>query len=1130
MQKLDNKTFLYSPSDLTAFLGCRHDTYLAFKRCFGLIEKIPSSSSEKLLQRKGDQHEHEYLDDLKSQGLNVVEIEKDGDLVMRAQKTIDALKSGADVVFQGVFYDAPWRGDADFLVRVDTPSELGDFSYEVWDTKLARTTAGSHIIQLCTYSEMLSKIQGYTPQNMHIVLGDKRVDTFKLSDFQYYYMHVKESFENYLESLKSLPTLEDETLVEECQGGKYCKCKEHYAEQHEREGHLSLIANIKKADIAKLNDAGINTVSDLANMDIQNHTVEKMNPEILERLHEQAKLQLHKNTTGNDTFKTLKHERGKGFDRIPMADEGDLFFDMEGDPLHPGGLEYLFGVYYIQANGEPEFKAFWAHDSEQEKETFEEFMLWVGKHLDKYPNAYIYHYNHYETTALKRLAGRYCVCEALLDNLLRARKFVDLYLVVKEGIRTSEPKYSIKNMETFYMDKRTGDVDNAADSIVYYHLWRAEDDPVEKAKILQDISDYNEDDCISTKLLRDWLLSIRPKKSQWFNEINKNDGDDVTYSPEDRKEWELQYEAYQDKLSEYDDEIYQTVSDMLEFHRRAAKPQWWARFERQNKETHELIDDRECIANLTLTGEPEPEKRSLLYSYTFPKQEYKFKTGDDVDMVDNLEKAGELFYINGGEGLLKIKRGKSNDDPPEHMSICPTAPIDARIIRDAIYDYADTIMDMPFDELGNGLCTTEFLNMEIPKINGLKQGEKIIKNDLLEDSKKTIKGLEQSYMFIQGPPGAGKTYSSSHIILELLQEGKKVGISSNSHKAIHNLLKKVEELVKKYDLPVKGCKKASNGSKESLYKSEHGIIKNVFSTKDMPGSGELMAGTVYAFSHHCMENELDYLFVDEAGQVATANIVAMSRCATNLVLVGDQMQLGQPVQGTHPGLSGTSALEYLLADKSTIPPERGIFLSQSYRMHPDVCRFISDAFYNGRLTSAPVAANRTLKLTSSPLPNTGIAVIHTDHRNCSQSSEYEAQIIKEQYEALLGQKFINEDGEECFITRDDILIISPYNVQVNLLQDTIPDAKVGTVDKFQGQEAPIVLISMATSTPDDLPRDIEFLYSKNRLNVAISRSQCLSVIVMNPRLKDVTCKTPQQMMLLNTFCMLGYYADATLEK
>ena len=257
-----------------------------------------------------------------------------------------------------------------------------------------------------------------------------------------------------------------------------------------------------------------------------------------------------------------------------------------------------------------------------------------------------------------------------------------------------------------------------------------------------------------------------------------------------------------------------------------------------------------------------------------------------------------------------------------------------------------------------------------------------------------------------------------------------------------------------------------------------------------------MAGTAWLFADPAADQMFDALFVDEAGQVAMANLIAAGTCARNIVLLGDQMQLSQPVQGVHPGRSGDSALDYLLDEAATIAPDRGIFLATSFRMHPGVCRFISDAVYDGRLEPEAGNVRRVLVLhdgTHRLLRAAGIVHAPIQHQGCSQGSEVEATLVREVYDSALQQRYTDRDGIEHPMSPENILVVAPYNVQVNLLKRVLPDgARVGTVDKFQGQEAELVIVSMTTSSEQDLPRHIESLYSKNRLNVAVSRAKCLA--------------------------------------
>ena len=1109
MQPIKNNQFLFSPSDLITFLGCHHALYFDLKRHTDAIEPAEDSTTNKLLQEKGYQHEENYLQSLKDEGKTIIEIPKSQSSQERVQLTIEALKSGADVIYQARFYDYPWRGDADFLIRTEQPSKLGAFSYEVYDTKLSRTPEPKHVMQLCVYSELLEKTQGIRPKLMHLVLGDKSLAEFRVDDFFQYYQKAKQRFETYI---KSPPV---SSYPQPCNHCQFCHWRDRCKEQWQDDDHLSLVANIQRSQIDKLLKANVDSVGALAALSLDTK-IEELNKDTFYRLHSQAKLQAHKRNTGDNKFEILDSLPTKGFERLPLPDDGDLFFDMEGDPLYPSGLEYLFGIYY-RKNGKEIFKPFWAHSHEEEHQTFKEFMSFISEHIAQFPNAFIYHYNHYETTALKRLACRYGACEEQLDILLRQRKFIDLYQVVREGIRTSEPGYSIKNLETFYMEKRDNAVATAMDSIIVYNQWRVTAEP----NLLQEIADYNEVDCLSTLRLRDWLIELKPESSSWFdlNQIEEKD-----FSRE-RYDWEVEYERFQEKLTcepnHPDAEMRKRLVHLLEFHHREYKPKFWAMYERQNKFEDELIADAECIGGLVRYGVPEPVKQSYVYSYRFPPQEYKLRIDDLVTNTATRKSTGSLVDIDDLQGLLKIKLGVKSGEPPERLSIGPGYPFKVSDIRAAIYRVADNVVEGKNDYQ----AIRNILSKELPRIKGKQRGEPIVKSsDTQREILEAISNLDNSYLFIQGPPGAGKTYTCSHVIAQLIRSGKRVGIASNSHKAIHNILDGIESVAVEIGLQFKGLKKASKQNDDSYYHGRY--IENTDSKGQSIQGYSLVAGTVWFFSEPHLDGQLDYLFVDEAGQVAVANIVAMGTSAKNIILVGDQMQLSQPIQGTHPGNAGLSILDFLLGDHATIPPEQGVFLDNTRRMRQSVCQFISQAFYEGRLHAHESTAARELVFDGINLPNEGVHVIAATHEGCSQKSVEEGRIIKSIYNDLLKQHFKDEAVQPRPLSMNDILIVTPYNVQANYLQSILPQgARVGTVDKFQGQEAPVVIISMVTSSVEDLPRNIEFLYSKNRMNVAVSRAQCLAVVVANPNLMDVPCKTVEQIKLVNTFCWLHEYAN-----
>ena len=398
---------------------------------------------------------------------------------------------------------------------------------------------------------------------------------------------------------------------------------------------------------------------------------------------------------------------------------------------------------------------------------------------------------------------------------------------------------------------------------------------------------------------------------------------------------------------------------------------------------------------------------------------------------------------------------------------------------------------------------------------------------MLEGSLAAAQAMDHTCLYVQGPPGSGKTYTGSRMIAHLLALGWRVGIMSNSHKAINHLLAGVMKVLAETGQNVRAVKKASATNPDSEFDDPVGGVVNVMSNDDVWASGaQLVAGTAWLFADAAADQMFDALFVDEAGQVALANLVAAGTCARNIVLLGDQMQLSQPVQGVHPGRSGDSALDYLLDGAATIAPDRGIFLATSWRMHPLVCRFISEAVYDGRLEpeSRERATDARAARGRAPVPATG------RHRACACGArgllagrEAEAAVVAAIYANALQQRYTDENGVEHAMTPDNILVVAPYNVQVNLLKRRCCHREPASAPSTssRGRRRNWSIVSMTTSSEQDLPRNIEFLYSKNRLNVAISRAKCQAIVLANPALMAIKCKTPEQMALVNLLCWVA---------
>ncbi|TFY85117.1 TM0106 family RecB-like putative nuclease [Pseudomonas kairouanensis] len=1111
-----NGTRLYSASDLCGFLECQHLTALDLEHLVTPMPKAQDSEQNRLIQDKGLAHEAAFFQRLKSEYANVLDIaEGDPSFERRVELTIEAMRAGVDIIFQASLQDGALMGHADFLRKVAQPSTLGAFSYEVIDTKLAKTAKAKFLVQTALYSRLLVPIQGVQPQFMYVVLGDaaRTEQAFRVADYADYLEQVLQRFDAFTR-LAEPPT----TYPEPCGHCGFCAWRERCDGQRQRDDHLSAVAGISRSQINKLQGAGVTTLRQLAQSP-DALRVPKLPWESLSKLRHQARLQFQGRTSHEPLFERLPVVGDRrGFNRMPPAAEGDLFFDMEGNPLEEGGLEYLFGLY-IDEGSLPTFLPFWAHTRNEEKVAFECFIDWVVAHLKRYPNAHIYHYASYEETAIKRLMSQHGTREAQVDGLLRNGKLVDLYKVVREAIRVSQPSYSIKYIERFYMEQREGDVTNAGASIVFYERWKETGD----LALLEQIEQYNQEDVRSTFLLRNWLLSIKPEGT----------GNFATPEPASERvvveqtDLEIRLEHYRQHLLDGphgEDPVRLLTFQLLDFHRRADKPSWWQMFSRQDMSTEELLDDIESLAGLVRTQTPpEPIKRSFLYEYRFEPQETKLRDGATVAIAESLAPI-ELHHLDAEQGLATFKATEKNA-PSDRFDAIPGPPISTAALRDALFRYADSVLAGQ----RRFAAVSDFLHRRAPRIKGIEPGAALLDPALepLEAIKHAVRNLDNSVLFIQGPPGTGKTFTGSHVIVDLLKAGKRIGVTSNSHQAIHNLLAAVEARAEEDGFIFSGCKKSSDGEGNEF---NGRCIRSLSDKKAFLAacgpSTALVAGTAWILSDEAFSEQLDYLFIDEAGQVSVANLVTMGMAARNIVLMGDQMQLSQPVQGVHPGRSGDSILDYLLDGTPTIAADRGVFLARTWRMHPRVCSFISQAVYEGQLSSAPGTERRVLLLDGQQphIPSSGLMFCPVQHDGNSQSSEEEAAQVQALYGYFLRQRFVDSKGQAHGVGLENILVVAPYNLQVQRLKQVLPaGARVGTVDKFQGQEAEIVIVSMATSNEDYLPRDIGFLYSKNRLNVAVSRAKSLACIIASPDLSAVRCVTPHEMSLVNGLCMAIRY-------
>lgn len=1128
--KYNKSELQFSPSDLITYLDSPFASWMdryALEQPDIKAQKNKDDELLQLLQKKGEVHEKDILDNLKQAGLSIIDV---GDARDNTAATIEAMKSGVDIIYQGYLAKPPFAGFSDFLVKVEGQSNLGDYHYEIWDTKLSKALKPYFTVQLCCYQEMIEAIQGCRSEHIVVVLGNKEKERLRTDDYYYYYQSIKKAF------LDLHADFNVEQPLHPADSKSWGKWSEYAESLLKDEDHLSQIATITRSQIKKMNADGIQTVQQL--IDTDKATVKKLNESIFSRLKQQATLQRQSESQEVPAFAVMLNESKYGLEQLPPPSKLDVFFDIEGFPLVDGGLEYLWGNTYFDEQGERQFIDFWAHDAKQEKQAFVEFIAWVYARWQQDPNMHIYHYASYEITACKKLMGRYGVCEHEVDELLRNHVFVDLYKVVKNGLLIGTPNYSIKSVERLYRGKRETEVGNGGDSVVVYENWRQNPDGLtwQDSQILKAIRNYNIDDCDSTQELVEWLRDQQKKHNIHYQaKVISEKSDQQSEEISEITQLRDQLLAQAQRLDEVEGNVAEMLAWSLEFHRREQKPMWWKLFEQLDANPEELYEDLNCLAHCVRTNreafKPKGAK-SFVYEYEFDlEQNIKKPITKKFYMLGVLNEKGKTVQVAFSPEHSQLEQGliclKSKNELQSPLHLIPDSFVDTDDIQKAIKAIAQTYNNA---DLENDVIL-EILRRNLPKIKELGHGESILTSQdaakRLDQIKSAISNLQHSYLIIQGPPGTGKTYTAKHVIAELLKQGKRIGISSNSHKAINNLLIGTAEYCHEEVIGAEFyCTKNTDDEIERLGISE---IKNNEIANHLD-SACVVGTTAWGFARQDLQKQFDYLFVDEAGQVSMANLIAMSQSAHNIVLMGDQMQLGQPTQGTHPAESGLSTLDYLLQGQATIKANQGIFLDKTYRMHSKVNQFISDAIYEGKLVADLENDRQVVRVPENYSglydQEAGVMFIPVEHEGNSQASDEEVAAIKNAVQELLGRTFVDKKGVERAICLSDILFVTPYNFQVTKLQIALgEEAKVGSIDKFQGQEAPIVFLSMCASDANDSPRGMEFLFDKNRLNVAISRAQALAIVVANPNLANSQANQIKQQRLVNVFCQFLEYVN-----
>jgi uncharacterized protein len=1152
-----------SASDVSNYLACRHLTQLDRLAAEGRLrpDEVFDVGFEKLVAR-GERHEANVLGQFQADGLEVVEIPDMAEEEAVAA-TGDAVRAGAQVIYQGVLRGGmsnggpPLLGRPDFLTRAELlPRPAGDDvmpeGYEVLDAKLARTAKARAVLQSAFYSQLLAELQEHEPRWMHLALGAGDLASFRCADVGAYERRIRDLLAQFVAEPPGEipPTTPYPEPVEHC---AICRWSANCTARRRQDDDLSLVAGMTTNQRLALKSISVSTRRGFASLE-PIPELDGSSPRSLERAQLQARLQVSSEDGGEIRYQLLDPERdqvgelvkNRGLMALPEPEVGDLFFDIEGaryysEDAREFGLQYLFGIVdtaNLDDEGRPRYTAIWAFDRKDEKVAFEELIDFITIRREKNPRLHVYHYNHYEPTtveqltalhqtreeALGRLMGRFATREDEVDDLFRLGVFVDLYRVVRQAMRIGVESYSLKKLEALVGYVRRVELGDATRHLVEFESALDEGDAAGDNEARTVIAGYNEDDCRSTLALRDWLEARRADLSPKLGfAAPRPEVEEPAHASEDPEITRLRSELLSgipdDVLERTDEQSAKVLlADLLDWHRREAKPAWWRFFRAKTLTSAELVKERDALGELSGGEAVAQVKKSVVRRFTFPPQEHCFDVGESAcDPATG--KMWSVWSLDEERGVIEIKIGEQNAEPfPTDLIECGPIPTDA--LRARLRDLGGRVVSEGLDgaDAAGALLLRRRPAGDFETAGPLRR----ISETTDDAAQRLIVGLHGSYLPVQGPPGTGKTYTAAHAILALVREGRTVGVTAPSHAVIHNLL---TELLKHADDARQTLRIGQRADKDNPFLHARATSMNYKKLENDLGNGDIdvAAGTAWMWAREGFACTLDTLVVDEAGQTSLANVLAISGAADNLLLLGDPQQLAQPSQAAHPPGAGVSALEHILDGRATITDEAGLFLAETHRMHPALCRFSSEVFYDGRLEGIPGLERQVLHCDSPTPLESGLHVVEVPHEGNSNCSSEEAAEVVRLVGSLLGCEWTDKTGSRQPMTAGDVLVVTPYNAQIREIERALVSAeiagiRVGTVDKFQGRQAPAVVYSMASSSADDAPRGMEFLFDLHRLNVATSRARAAAWIVASPDLARVFCRTPRQMVLANALC------------
>ena len=1214
-----------SASDLTAASECEFAFLRRVDAKLGRDVTVPDSADamRERAARLGDLHEARTLEAYREQlgaGVagesgGVVEIPRhtsmsEGELARLASLSAEALRGGAELVFQATFFEPSqahagdlevgFVGFADFLRRTR------DGAIEVQDTKLARRARVTALLQLAAYAEQLERLGLTVSDTAVLLLGDGSRSEHRLADIAPVFRARRARLHSLLHERvlavgsdgsreSASPVAWGQADIAACGTCEVCE------PEVERTRDPLLIAGLRRLQRDRLIAAGLDTIDEIAGLDLTDlPDVDGVSGQVLARIAAQADAQVETErlksvqaATAAPAVPAVQIARPEALAAIPAPSPGDLFFDFEGDPLYrePGGssnarwgIDYLFGMVDTSET----FTALWAHDLEAERDALVKFLELVAQRRAQFPEMKIYHYAAYERTHLSSIAARHGVGEAEVDQLLREHVLVDLYPIVKQALIVGSRSYSIKKLEPLYMGDEFRDEDgvtSGGESVAEYARAMAllsssePEDRLAGERVLDSIADYNRYDCVSTLRLRDWLRELAQQHGVVpFPEHERNSAQELP---------ELELSEVAAKLAahaahapdERDRRAAALGGSAIDYHQREQKSFWHAHYARlvdpveEWAETRDVLivdSARSSVANdwhrpprarkdrrtLILRGDFAPGSGAkadtqvfLVYAYPAPFTNAGARPGARVTATVRV-----VEVLDDGVVVDELLSDEQQPHWQLPIAVTPGPPPPPGAQKGAIEEWGQMFgaaLDtgyFPSDPVVDVLrrnrprsshqSLTDPASPEALEAGGGDEAHRTI-GAVIE----SVKSLTHSALAVQGPPGTGKTYLAARVIKHLVErEGWHIGVVAQSHRVVENVL----DAVVSAGLDPRQVGKVPQGGKRpgdtppptytELPKNGH--TRFVSELRDL-GRGSVTGGTAWDFSNvtRYPRKSLDLLVIDEAGQFSLAPTIAASMAAECLLLLGDPQQLPQVSQGSHPEPVDTSALAWVLGDHETLPADRGYFLAETRRMHPALASVVSELSYEGRLAAHLSTASRVVFDASA-------AGLHwhpvAHHGNATSSPEEAEKVVELVRRELCGSLAVAREGSEAGaqgtagaadrsnarpLTQADLIVVAAYNAQVETLHEALSaagyaDVRVGTVDRFQGQEAAIAIVSLAASSAEDVPRGLEFLLMRNRLNVAISRAQWAAHLVSSPRLGDALPHTPEGVAALSGYLRL----------